>query len=122
MLGGYRTGHGEVNSILVLNMAAPDKQWREGPPMNKKRCEHAAVVCNGGVYVMGGGHRNSIWDCIERIDSNDLLQSSPTTTTTHESHWTTLTCRLSTGRPVPLASVRVVVWMLPVASCCGLGG
>ena len=99
VLGGYRTGHGEVNSILVLNMADPDKQWREVPPMNKKRCGHAAAVCNGGVYVMGGRHRNSIWDCIERIDSNDLLQSSPTTTTTHESHWTTLTCRLSTGRP-----------------------
>ena len=66
--------------------------------MNKKRCGHAAVVCNGGVYVMGGRHRNSIWDCIERIDSNDLLQSSLTTTTTHESHWTTLNCRLSAGR------------------------
>ena len=28
VLGGYRTGYGEVNSILVLNLADPDKQWR----------------------------------------------------------------------------------------------
>ena len=142
VLGGYRTGYGEVNSILVLNLADPDKQWREGPPMNKSRRGHAAVLCNGGVYVMGGrntatldcieridandilqpfltasttheihgavyamggrtgGYRDGAnLDCIEQIDANDLLQSSLTTTSiTHESHWTTLTCRLSTRR------------------------
>ena len=98
VLGGYRTGQGELDSILVLNLADPSKQWREGPPMNKARDGHAAVVCNGAVYVMGGRHRDSIWDCIELIDTNDILQSSLTKTTTHESHWTTLTCRLSTGR------------------------
>ena len=98
VLGGYQQSQRYVNSVLVLNLADPNKQWREGPPMNKKRAGHATVACNGGVYVMGGRHRDSIWDCIERIDSNDLLQSSLTTTTTHESHWTTLNCRLSTGR------------------------
>ena len=66
--------------------------------MNKTREEHAAVVCNGGVYVLGGYSRG-FFDCIERIDSNDLLlQSSFTTSSTHESYWTTLNCRLSTGR------------------------
>ena len=98
VLGGYRTGYGEVNSILVLNLADPDKQWREGPPMNKSRRGHAAVLCNGGVYVMGGRHRDSIWDCIERIDANDILQPFLTASTTHTRNWTTLTCRLSTRR------------------------
>ena len=96
-MGGYHEDHA-TNSVLVLNFAEPDKQWREGPPMNKRRRAHAAVVCNGGVYVMGGLSETSIWDCLERIDSNDLLQTSFTTssTPTYESPWTTLTCRLST--------------------------
>ena len=97
VLGGYQTGRRELDSVLVLNLSDPDKQWREGPPMNKKRDEHAAVVCNGGVYVMGGYSRGTL-DCIERIDANNLLRSSLTSSTTHESHWTTLNCRLSTKR------------------------
>ena len=97
VLGGYRTGQGELDSILVLNLAESNKQWREGPPMNKKREHHAAVVCNGGVYVMGGCSGDNL-DYIERIDANDVLRSSLSTTTTQDSHWTTLTCRLSTGR------------------------
>ena len=51
--------------------------------MNEKRDELAAVVCNGGVYVMGGYNNERILNCIKRIDSNDLLQSSLTTSTTH---------------------------------------
>ena len=97
VLGGYRQAPGATDSVSVLNLSDPDRQWREGPPMNKKRGGHAAALCNGGVYVMGGFNRVTL-DCIERIDANDLLQSSLTTTTTHESHWTTLTCRLSTRR------------------------
>ena len=99
VLGGYQAGQGSVDSILVLNLAESNKQWREGPPMNKKRCGHAAVVCKGGVYVVGGEYNNSYssLNCIERIDYNDLLQPILTSSSTHESHWTTLTCRLSTG-------------------------
>ena len=99
VMGGYQRGHGEIDSVLALNLAEANKQWREGPRMNKKRDEHAAVVCNGGVYVMGGynGVGRSL-DCMERIDVNDLLQSSSTSSSTHESHWKTLNCRLSTGR------------------------
>ena len=66
--------------------------------MNKKRSGHAAVVCNGGIYVMGGFNGYSRLDCMERIDGNDLLQSSLATNSAHESHWTTLNCRLSTER------------------------
>ena len=98
VLGGWQQGQGITDSVLVLNLVDSNKQWREGPSMNKKRSGHAAVVCNGGVYVMGGYNNERILNCIERIDSNDLLQSSLTTSTTHERHWTTLTCRLSTGR------------------------
>ena len=98
VLGGYRTGQGELDSILVLNLAESNKQWREGPRMNQKRDGHAAVVCNGGIYVMGGDNGGSDLNCMERIDANDLLRSSLTTTTTQDSHWTTLNCRLSTPR------------------------
>ena len=98
VLGGCQQDQGIVNSVLVLNLSDPDKQWQEGPPMNKRRRVHGAVVCNGGVYVMGGKIGYSWLDCMERIDVNDLLQSSSTSSTTYESHWTTLTCRLSTGR------------------------
>ena len=97
VLGGFKQGQGYVNSVLALNLAEPNKQWREGPPMNKKRAGHATVACNGGVYVMGGRNSTSL-DCMERIDLNDLFQSSLTTSSTRASHWTTLTCRLSTGR------------------------
>ena len=71
VLGGWKQGPGYVNSILVLNLAESHKQWRGGPPMNQSRHGHAAVVCNGGVYVMGGYNGRSYLDCIERIDSND---------------------------------------------------
>ena len=97
VLGGYQQGQGDVNSVLLLNLADPNKQWREGPPMNQKRDGHATVVFNGGVYVMGGRNTTSL-DCLERIDLNDLFQSSLTTSSTRASHWTTLTCRLSSGR------------------------
>ena len=75
VLGGFKQGQGYVNSVLALNLAEPNKQWREGPPMNKKGDEHAAVVCNGCVYVMGGYDEGS-FDSIERIDADDLLHSS----------------------------------------------
>ena len=93
VMGGYQRGRGQLDSVLVLNLSDPDKQWQEGPPMNKSRQGHAAVVCNGGVYVMGGSNGYSWMDCMECIHANDLLQLSVTT-----SHWRTLTCRLSTRR------------------------
>ena len=101
VLGGFHQVD-FANSVLALNLAEPNKQWREGPPMNQKRYGHAAVVCNGGVYVMGGNNGFSSLDCIERIDAHDMLQSSRTTTSSnpplYESPWTTLTCRLSARR------------------------
>ena len=103
VMGGRQRGHDdEVSSVLLLDLAESNMQWREGPPMNKKRSGHTAVVCNGGVYVMGGAssvtNTGSSLDCMERIDVNDLLQSSLTTSDSKESHWTTLNCRFSTQR------------------------
>ena len=97
VLGGYKHFQGDLNSVLLLNLADPNKQWRAGPSMSKSRRAHAAVVCNGGIYVMGGYNGNTL-DCIEQINANDLLQQSLTSTSTHESDWTILKCRLSTRR------------------------
>ena len=98
VMGGFQQRRGYVNSVLVLNLADPNKQWREGPTMNKNRAANAGVVCNGGIYVVGGVYTFSFLDCVERIDTNDVVQSSLTNSTAHESQWTTLTCRLSTRR------------------------
>ena len=68
VMGGYQRGRGELDSVLVLNLSDPDKQWQEGPPMNKSRRGHAAVVCNGGIYVIGGYNGNSRLDCIIQKD------------------------------------------------------
>ena len=84
-MGGY------VNSLLVLDQSKPNSS-------NKKRVGHAAVVCNGGIYVVGGCNGHSILDCIEPIDANDLLQSYSTTSSIHEINWMTFNCRLSTER------------------------
>ena len=97
LLGGYHQDGRVTNSVLLMNLEESNKKWREGTPMNRTRVGHAAVVCNGDVYVMGGDNGEDL-DCMERIDVHDLLQSSFTPTKTHESHWTTLNCRLSTGR------------------------
>ena len=97
VLGGFKEDFTITNSVLLLNLANSNMQWREGTPMNKIRREHAAVVCNGGVYVMGGFLGGAL-DCMERIDSNDLLQSFSTTRSSKKSHWTTLSLRLLRGR------------------------
>ena len=101
VLGGADNRYNTTNSVLFLNLDdGQKKQWRDGPPMNTSREGHAAVVCNGGVYVVGG-EDSSFLTCIERIDSTDLLQEPSSTfssSTTHESCWTRLTCRLSEER------------------------
>ena len=94
-LGGKKQGQGYTNSVLLMNLAEENKQWREGPPLNNRRCCHAAVVCNGGVYVIGG-FNGSYLNSIERIDVETLSSGSLASSTTNQ--WTTLNCRLSTAR------------------------
>ena len=99
VLGGIDEGYDTTNSVLVLNLSEANKRWREGPPMNEGRADLAAVVCNGGIYTIGGSNReNPVFDCVERIDVHDLLQSSLTNSSSHASNWTTLNCRLSKGK------------------------
>ena len=98
VIGGRDKGWNITNTVLVLNLAQSNKQWRERPSMDKARYGHTAVVCDGGVYVMGGCSEDSCLNCIERIDANYLLRSSSTSSSTRASHWTTLNCRLSTPR------------------------
>ena len=97
-MGGCDKGWNTTNSVLALNLAEPNKQWREGTPLNQKRSGHAAVVSNGGVYVMGGYFEHVCLNCIERIDVKDLMQSPLPASNKYERHWTTLNCRLSSGR------------------------
>ena len=96
VIGGYKSGD-ITNSVLLMNLGKDEKQWNEAPYLNQKRRGHAAVVCNGFVYVLGGfcngcGYLNSI----ERIAVDDLLET--TCTTNNKKQWTTLNCRLSTPR------------------------
>ena len=93
VLGGIRDDGWATNSVHVLNLSEPRKQWRNGLPMNKRLVDHAAVVCNGGIYVIGGFDHGTSLDCIEWLDVDSLVQSPSIS----NKHWTPLNCRLSTG-------------------------
>ena len=96
VFGGYKQGQGYTNSVLLLSLSDEKKQWREGPPLNNNRAYHAAVICSGGVYVIGGYNGISRLDTIERIDVDNLCSGAALRTTSNQ--WTTVTCRLSTAR------------------------
>ena len=109
VLGGHTNCARCTSSILQLNLNEENMEWREGPPLNESRCGHAAVVCNGGVYAIGGtgigGYAHPLkrtrdavrLDCIERIDVEDLLEAS-SVARGNWNQWITLNCRLSTSR------------------------
>ena len=96
VLGGDKQDQRNTNSVLLMNLAEENKQWREGPPLNDTRACHAAVVCSGGVYVIGGWNGSSDLNNIERIDVANLCSESMESSTSNQ--WTILTCRLSTAR------------------------
>ena len=95
VIGGEKSSR-QTNSVLLMNVEKDKKQWKEAPNLNQKRSGHAAVVCNGFVYVFGGHSGSSRLDSIERIDVDDLLET--TCTTNNKKQWTTLNCCLSTAR------------------------
>ena len=101
VLGGQKHGQNYTNSVLLLCLAEENKQWREGPPLNDKRRCHAAVVCSGGLYVIGGHNKSSRLDTIERIDVENLCSGASANPTSNQ--WTTMNCRLSTARNECLA-------------------
>ena len=96
VLGGKKQNQGFTNSVLLMNLAEKTRRWREGPPLNDNRAYHAAVICNGGVYVIGGHNGSSRLDSIERIDVENLCSESMESSTSNQ--WKTVPCRLSTRR------------------------
>ena len=100
---GGQTAKGGTNSVLLMDLEKETKEWTEGPSLNQNRDCHAAVVCNGSVYAMGGycttmGEycHDLCMDSIERIDLLNLLKSP--CATNNNTHWTALNCTLSTPR------------------------
>ena len=111
VLGGRQKNKNCTNSVLLLDLAEENKQWREGPPLKDKRRCHAAVVCSGGVYLIGGHNGDSFLDSVERIDVEALCSGSTAISTSNQ--WTTLNCRLSTARQgcsaVPVSNRYIVI-------------
>ena len=82
VIGGQKAKCIVTNSVLLMDLENDTKQWREGPRLNQNRDCHAAVVCNGSVYAIGGGCNGKRLDSIERIDLVDLLKSPSTSDNT----------------------------------------
>ena len=96
VIGGYKS-ISQTDSVLLMNLGNDKKEWKEAPNLNPKRHGHAAVVCNGFVYVLGGFCNGCGYlDSIERIAVDDMLET--TCTTNNKKQWTTLNCCLSTPR------------------------
>ena len=98
VLGGKKDEESATNSVFLLNAAQQSncRKWIEGPAMNETRSFHAAVVCNGSVYAIGGRNDRHVYqNTIERIDIIDLLSLKKLN---KENQWKTLTCRLSHER------------------------
>ena len=79
VLGGIQS-QGSTNSVLLMNLAQETRRWREGPPLSNNRAYHSAVVCSGGVYVIGG-FNGSFLNSIERIDVETLSSGTFTSST-----------------------------------------
>ena len=98
VVGGCKWLELANNSVFLANAAQQSncRQWIEGPAMNEARSFHAAVVCNDGLYAIGGRNdSHSDQNTIERIDIIDLLSPKKLD---KESQWKPLTCRLSKAR------------------------
>ena len=94
VLGGYIAVNPTTDSVILLNVGKGIKEWREGPPLNEKRHGHAAVVCNGWVFAIGGNNSRYL-DTIEYIRVADLLEMS---VDSQRNNWMTLDGRLSSKR------------------------
>ena len=83
------------------------RQWKNGPRLNEKRDDVAAVVCNGFVYAIGGQNHFETLDTMERIKVSDLQEWSTLLSSNNNNNhqmpvlsnkWTTLDVRLSSKR------------------------
>ena len=116
VLGGRKQDRRYTNSVLLLSLGDENKQWREGPPLNDNRADHAAVVCRGGVYVIGGCNRSSDLDTVELIDVQNLCSGAAVRTTSNQ--WTTLNCRLTMGRKGFSAVTVYNRYIVVMGGCC----
>ena len=119
--GGYNTNkYGsvrETSSVLLLSVGANEKKWKEGPDLNFCRMDHASVVCNGTVYILGGVSGAKAQAVIEKMDVVDLTRDT-------SAQWTTAKFSLMTGRKGCAAAVvknRYIV-VAGGISCDGYGG
>ena len=94
---------GYTNSVILFNVHRT--KWQERPPMEERRINHASVVCNGAVYAIGGDNGSSYLDSIERINVEELIQHSSSSSTSSANGWTMLNCRLSMKRKGCAAAV-----------------
>ena len=104
VIGGLIQSGEYTNSVIVWDPST--MEWRNGPSLNDKRIDLAAVVCHDKVYAIGGlgGDNNynsyATLDTIESIHVSSLLETMETSTMTRQNNnqWTRLQCRLSSPR------------------------
>lgn len=100
LIGGWKEtqGHHKItSSVLTLRNAfsvLADNRWQNGPNLNVPRRLMSTSVCNGYVYVLGGGDRMCL-DSIERIPVAHLFKDHQNDST---SSWTMLSISLSAPR------------------------
>ena len=103
VLGGWIEVNPPTDSVILLNVGKGTKEWREGPTLNEKRHGHAAVVCNGLVFAIGGSNGDSYYlDTIEYICVSDFLEMP---LGSQRQNWVTLDGRLSSKRHALAAAV-----------------
>ena len=118
------TEGGPTNSILRLTKNNSDNawSWQPGPAMTQKRFAHAAVVCQGHVYAIGGGNGDEdedypTLDTLERIAVNDIFRSHSSNGPSAQAGststgWTLLPCRLSSKKCGFAAAVVQDRWIV----------
>ena len=89
VIGGRIQSVFYTNSVIVWDPST--KRWRNGPRLNDKRHDLAAVVCRDKVYAIGGfsgdnNYNDTTLDTIESIQVSSLLETMDTSTMTRQNN------------------------------------
>ena len=109
VIGGQMQSGEYTNSVIVWDPST--KRWINGPSLNDRRTNLAAVVCHDKVYAIGGyggdNDDDTTLDTIESIQVSSLLETTETSMTTRQNNnqWTRLQCCLSSPRSLCAAVV-----------------